>query len=104
MADRSRDALKIVDRITGEDSALRALIDEEVANAELAQLIRDARLNAGLSQRELARQIGTSQPTIARLENPDYAGHSLTLLRRIAAALSLRIELRLLPRVGTRVE
>jgi transcriptional regulator with XRE-family HTH domain len=35
----------------------------------------------------LARLIGTSQPTIARLEDADYEGHSLSMLQRIAAAL-----------------
>ena len=86
----------------GEDPALRALIDEEMVSVEPARLLRDARLRAGLSQRELAEGIGTSQPTIARLEDPDYTGHSLTMLRRIATALQLRIEVRLLSTVETR--
>jgi ribosome-binding protein aMBF1 (putative translation factor) len=95
MAERTRDALEIVERVIGEDEELRALIDEEMANAELARLIRDARVRAGLSQRDLAERIGSTQPTISRLEDAGYEGHSLTTLRRIAAALGLRIEIRL---------
>jgi ribosome-binding protein aMBF1 (putative translation factor) len=94
---RSSNALKIVDRMVGDDSELRAMIVEERAGAEIAQLIYDARSRAGLSQRQLADLIGTSQPTIARLEHADYEGHSLSMLRRIAAALHMRLELRLVP-------
>jgi len=93
----TRDAVRIIDRMVGVDTELRALIDEERAGADVAQLIHDARARAGLTQRELAELIGTSQPTIARLEDAEYAGHSLGMLRRIAAALHLRLELRLVP-------
>ena len=91
------DALKIIDRMIGDDAELRAMIDDERANAEIAQLIYDARTRAGLTQKELAELIGTGQPTIARLEDADYEGHSLTMLRRIATALHLRLEMRLIP-------
>ncbi|MHC4469974.1 MAG: helix-turn-helix transcriptional regulator [Planctomycetota bacterium] len=99
MADRTRDALEIIDKVIGDDDELRALVDEEVVNAEVAHLIHVARKRAGLTQRELAERIGTGQPTIARLEDADYAGHSLTMLRRIAAALGQRIEIRFLSAV-----
>ena len=55
------------------------------------------RKRAGLTQKRLADLIGTSQPTIARLEHADYDGHSLGMLRRIAAALQMRLEVRLVP-------
>jgi transcriptional regulator with XRE-family HTH domain len=55
------------------------------------------RSQAGLTQQQLADLIGTSQPTIARLEDADDEGHSLGMLRRIAQPLNLRIELRFVP-------
>ena len=70
---------------------------EDRAGAEIAQLIYDARNRAGLTQKELAELIGTKQPTIARLEDADYEGHSLSMLRRIATALHMRLEMRLIP-------
>lgn len=94
---RKDNALDSLDRMIGKDRSLRALIDEEVFNAEVASLIYRARTHAGLTQAQLARLIGTTQPTIARLEDADYSGHSLTMLRRIAAALSRRVELRFVP-------
>lgn len=94
---RTSDATKIIDRLVGDDQELRAMIDEERSNAEIAQLIYDARHRAGLTQAELASLVGTSQPAIARLEDADYEGHSLGILRRIAAALHMRLEVRLIP-------
>lgn len=96
MAD-TRDALKILDRITGDDPELRELIEQETLNAQVARLIYDARTKAGLTQRQLAALVGTRQPNIARLEDGDYQGHSLTMLQRIAKALNQRLEVSLRP-------
>lgn len=94
---KSSDALKILDRMIGRDRRLRELGAQADVNAEVAQLIYAARRRAGLTQAQLARLVGTSQPVIARLEDADYRGHSLTMLQRIAAALNRRLEVRLLP-------
>ena len=53
--------------------------------------------SAGLTQRELADRVGTTQSVIARLEDADYAGHSLSMLQRIGRALNRRVEINLLP-------
>jgi ribosome-binding protein aMBF1 (putative translation factor) len=92
---KTKNAVKILDRITGNDRKLRRIIVEERINAEVAQLIYQARTSAGLTQAELADLVGTKQPVIARLEDADYQGHSLAMLQRIAAALGRRVELRL---------
>lgn len=49
------------------------------------------RKEAGLSQKELARKVGTSQQQISRLESPSYVGHSLSMLRRIADVLGATV-------------
>ncbi len=71
-------------------------------NAEIARKIHDLRAAAGLSQRELAQRIGTSASAICRLEDADYDGHSLSLLKRIAEALDKRVEIRFVPARGLR--
>ena len=38
--------------------------------------------------------IGTHQPVVARLEDADYDGHSLAMLKRIAGALNKRLQVR----------
>jgi transcriptional regulator with XRE-family HTH domain len=54
------------------------------------------RKKAGLSQKELAKRVGTSQQQISRLESPSYEGHSLSMLRRVADVLaaSVHVEIR----------
>ncbi|MSQ93310.1 MAG: helix-turn-helix domain-containing protein [Gemmataceae bacterium] len=74
-----------------------AALEVERANAEIARTIYRLRTKARLSQRELAELVGTSTSVISRLEDADYEGHSLTMLRRIAKALNRRLEVRFLP-------
>lgn len=92
---RTRDAMVILNRMLGDDPAVRRLADEARSNAEVSQLIYDARTKANLTQKQLAALVGTTQPVIARLEDADYEGHSLAMLNRIAAALERRVEIRL---------
>lgn len=80
----------------GRPERLRALEEEEL-NATIAQAIYDLRTEAGLSQRALAKLVGTQASAISRLEDADYEGHSLTMLQRIALALDQRIDLRFVP-------
>ena len=94
---RTKDALKILDRVTGNNTRLRRMITQETMNSRIAQLIYDARSQAGLTQAELAHLIGTKQAVIARLEDADYHGHSLAMLHRIATALNQKLDIRLLP-------
>jgi transcriptional regulator with XRE-family HTH domain len=60
---------------------------------EAGALIRQARLRAGLSQAELARRLGTTQSSVARLETPGSNPRVRTLERALAAA-GRRLELR----------
>jgi DNA-binding XRE family transcriptional regulator len=87
----------LYDRYVGDDPERIASYEEEVLNAEIARKICDLRTQAGLSQRALAKLAGTSASAIGRLEDADYTGHSLSLLKRVASALDKRIEIRFLP-------
>jgi len=71
--------------------------EEARASAEVARAVYTLRTNAGLTQKELAARIGTSPSVISRLEDDDYQGHSLAMLRRIGAALNQRVEIRFVP-------
>lgn len=60
---------------------------------EVASLLRDTRIRAGLSQRELAERAGTSQPAIARYESGAVEPSLSTLSRLITACgYQLRLE------------
>jgi DNA-binding XRE family transcriptional regulator len=58
---------------------------------DVALQITDLRRNAGLSQKDLAKLLHTSQQQISRLESPSYEGHSLSMLRRVAGVLHARV-------------
>ncbi len=59
-----------------------------------ARKIVDLRAQAGLSQRQLTKLVGTTASVICRLEDADYEGHSLTMLNRIAVNLNRRVQIR----------
>ncbi|MEY2427367.1 MAG: hypothetical protein QOJ40_252 [Verrucomicrobiota bacterium] len=58
---------------------------------DVALQIAALREQAGLSQKDLAHKLKTSQQQISRLESPSYEGHSLSMLRRVAKALHARV-------------
>jgi ribosome-binding protein aMBF1 (putative translation factor) len=60
---------------------------------DLALLVREMREDAELTQAELARKVGTTQSVIARLEDAEYTGHSLTMLERVAAVCGVALKL-----------
>lgn len=71
-----------------------AELEEARASAEVARQVYALRTRAKLTQKELAVRVGTTPSVISRLEDDDYDGHSLAMLRRIAAALNKRVEIR----------
>ncbi len=60
---------------------------------DVALQISDLRQRAGLSQKELAQILHTSQQQISRLESTGYEGHSLSTLRRVADALHAKVRI-----------
>jgi DNA-binding XRE family transcriptional regulator len=92
------DAVEIIHRLIyeGKPARLKAL-EEARANEEIARRIFGLRTKAGLTQAQLGKLVGTTASGICRLEDADYEGHSLAMLRRIAAALNQRVEIRFVP-------
>ncbi len=100
---RTNSAKRILDGITGADPEVREAIETQKLNSTVAEMILAAREKAGLTQGQLAKMVGTTQSVISRLEDADYDGHSLSMLRRIAEALNQRVEVRLVaPSVSPR--
>jgi ribosome-binding protein aMBF1 (putative translation factor) len=92
------DALKIIRRSIGDDPELEDMLRDSSINAQVSMIIYDIRKQAGLTQSQLAEAIGTTQSVIARLEDADYEGHSLSMLTRIASALNQKLEIKMSPR------
>lgn len=95
--DRSDAAGILRRRYVDGDARREAGVTRERTHAEVAQLIYDRRIAAGLTQKQLAQLVGTTQSVISRLEDADYDGHSLSMLQRIATALGERITIDMAP-------
>lgn len=91
---KTKEALKILEKVTGSEATMRGGVAKARINLEVAQMIYDARTKAGLSQQALAALVGSRQSVIARLEDADYEGHSLSMLQRIGNAVGRHLQLR----------
>jgi len=72
-------------------------LEQQRADDEIARQIYQLREKAGLTQKRLAGLVGTTPSVISRLEDSDYEGHSLTMLKRIAGALNKKVQVRFVP-------
>ena len=72
-------------KIPGFKKEYEALEEEFVLAKEFLHL----RLKAKMTQQELAKRAGTSQPAIARLESGEYQNLSLAFLRKIGKPLGV---------------
>ena len=93
----SKASLFLYDRYIAGNPKREEEYEVEVINAEIARQIYELRTKASLTQQELAERVGTSKSAICRLEDADYEGHSLSMLKRIAKALDKRVEIRFVP-------
>jgi len=75
-------------------------MDRERLNGEIAVLIYSERTTAGLTQQELADKAGTHQSVIARLEDAEYSGRTIELLRKVLRALGCRLAVSVAPLVA----
>lgn len=92
---QTTDAVKILrDRYIKNNSKRLRSVQEEREKADIAVQIYEMRSRAGLTQKELADLVNTTQSVISRLEDADYTGHTLKMLDRIASALHCRVEIR----------
>ena len=93
------DAVEILHRRYYEGKPARiAQLEQERADDDIARKIYQLREQLGITQARLAKLIGTTPSVISRLEDSEYRGHSLTMLKRIAAAVDKRVEIRFIPR------
>src|SRR5207249_566424 len=94
-AKNKRIALKDVLKRELKDPEFSFYFEREKSISEIARLVRDARLKAGLTQAQLAKKAQSSQVVTARLESgTDQRVPSLDLLERIASALKAKLLVR----------
>jgi ribosome-binding protein aMBF1 (putative translation factor) len=72
------------EQVTTDPVSLHHRMMAKILRAAIAEQIRDLRLAGGMTQEVLAEALGTKQPQIARLEDPDGEWPSVETLQRIA--------------------
>ena len=75
---------------------IRAEYEKQQPEFALIQALLDARIKKGVTQKELARKIGTKQSAIARLES-GRANPSVAFLKKLAQALNSHLEIKFIP-------
>ncbi len=100
----TKDAVKVLHHryIKGNKKRLEFL-QRQRENLNIAEMIYNLRTQAGLSQKQLADLVGTTQSVISRLEDADYNGHSLAMLRKIASAFQQKVQVKFVPETADSV-
>src|SRR5271165_2267585 len=80
-----------------QDPDFAARFEQAGAAWDVAIQLAALREKAGLSQKDLARKLRTSQQNISRLESTAYEGHSLSMLRRVAEVLGATVRVTITP-------
>ncbi len=80
-----------------QDPAFRARFEAADQAWDIALQLAALRQARGLTQKQVAELLGTKQQAIARLEDPTYNGHSLSMVRRYVEALGASLDVVVVP-------
>jgi transcriptional regulator with XRE-family HTH domain len=89
--------MKWIDDEVEADPRLARAVEELVAEMKLEQQIVGLREKRGLTQRQLAKLLGTSQPYVAKLESGRVKNLGVKTLVKCARALGASVSIRLDP-------
>ncbi len=82
--------------IFNNNPAVKAAYNEQEAEFSLVKTMIQARMNAGLTQEQVAERMGTTQSAIARIESGKTLP-SMKTLTRYAKVLHMRPDVRFVP-------
>lgn len=91
-----------LDRLIHQSPEFQAKVEEELAAINVAQDLVALRAACGLSQRQLANQLGVTQSAIAQLESGRPKNIELRTLVRAATAMGGHVRVSIHPRSGRR--
>ncbi len=80
-----------------QDADFRARFEAADQAWDIALQLAALRQARGLTQKQVAEMLGTKQQAIARLEDPAYAGHSLSMVRKYVEALGASLDVTIVP-------
>ena len=76
------------------DPKIKEAYDSFELDFSIIRQILDKRLKRGISQKDLAKKIGTGQSAISRLESGNY-NPTLSFLKKISEALGSKLEVKI---------
>jgi len=76
------------------DKEVRQAYKDLIPEFDLIKMIIERRIENGLTQKELAKKIGTKQSAVSRFESGTY-NPSFSFIQKIANALDARLEISL---------
>lgn len=88
------DLKKYITKRKADNPAFAEGFDEGYGNFRIGLMLKQARLEAGLTQSEVAKAIGTKKTAISRLEN-HVEDVKLSTVEKYAQALGRRIEIKI---------
>ena len=97
MATTKTDVMEWVETQFAQDARLREQVEVRLNELRLERASRSAANCRGLSQRQVARLVGVSQPAIAKLESGTVKNLQLKTLERMATALGGRLQVEIGP-------
>jgi transcriptional regulator with XRE-family HTH domain len=80
-----------------QDPGFRARFEAADQAWDIALQLAALRQARGLTQKQVAEMLGTKQQAIARLEDPAYSGHSLSMVRKYVEALGASLDVTVVP-------
>ena len=80
-----------------QDADFRARFEAAGQAWDIALQLAALRQARGLTQKQVAEMLGTKQQAIARLEDPTYTGHSLSMVRKYVEALGASLQVTIVP-------
>ena len=89
--------MKWIDDEIEADPRLARAVEDLVAEMKLEQQIVGLREKRGLTQRQLAKLLGTSQPYVAKLESGRVKNLGVKTLVKCAQALGASVSIRMAP-------
>lgn len=96
---RKKDDLdKLVEKLSKRNPRFKEELKRAERAWDIALQIQILRNKRGLTQKDLAGLTKTSQAAIARLENAEYTGYTLSTLEKVAVALDARVDLVVVPK------
>ena len=97
MATTKADVMEWVETQLAQDARLREQVEVRLSELRLEQQLAALREARGLSQRQVARLVGVSQPAVAKLESGTVKNLQLKTLVRMVTALGGRLEVEIVP-------